>query len=136
MAAGSQACQATRMTRYAYLACGWLSLSLGVIGTVLPLLPTVPFVLLAAFCFSKGSERLHQWLLNHKLAGHHIRDWQEHRIIRKRSKVITTVMMSPLFAYAIFLEQIPMAGRVLLTIIPIAVLAVIWSFPSERAKGD
>jgi uncharacterized protein len=51
------------------IACGWLSITLGVIGAFLPVMPTVPFLLLAAACFSRSSVRFHNWLLEHKLLG-------------------------------------------------------------------
>lgn len=72
--------------RYIWLACGWIAFILGVIGAMLPLLPTVPFLLLAAFCFSKGSERWHDWLLNHEKFGPPIEQWRKHGAISTRVK--------------------------------------------------
>ncbi len=59
---------------------GLMSLGLGMIGVFLPLLPTVPFILLAAFCFSKSSDRLHGWLTNHSKFGPIIEVWRRMRI--------------------------------------------------------
>jgi uncharacterized membrane protein YbaN (DUF454 family) len=72
--------------RILLLMLGWLSLITGIIGIFLPLLPTTPLVLLAAWCFSKSSERFHTWLLGHKLFGPIIRDWQSSDGIPKRSR--------------------------------------------------
>ncbi|BFM51345.1 YbaN family protein [Marinomonas sp. THO17] len=72
--------------KYFYLALGWFSLITGIIGIYLPLLPTTPLVLLAAWCFSKSSERFHNWLLNHKFFGPIVRDWQSEDGIPRRSR--------------------------------------------------
>ncbi|MCD2341801.1 YbaN family protein [Ideonella azotifigens] len=77
-----------------WLLAGGLSLLLGVIGIFLPLLPTTPFVLLAAWCFSKGSERWEHWLVTHRHLGPIVRDWRATRAVPLRAKQLATVMMS------------------------------------------
>lgn len=67
--------------------CGTTSLLLGIIGIFLPGLPTTPFLLLSAYCFSKSSEKLHHWLLNHKWFGEYIRDFQSGKGIRMKHKL-------------------------------------------------
>ncbi|MGE4323914.1 MAG: YbaN family protein [Sphingobium sp.] len=74
------------MRRPLYLAAGCLSLALGAIGAVLPLLPTVPFMILAAFCFARSSPALEARLLNHRHFGPHILRWRERRSISRRGK--------------------------------------------------
>ena len=69
-----------------YLVLGLLSLAFGTLGLFLPLLPTVPFILLAAFFFSKGSQRLEAWLLSHKLFGSSIRAWRQNGSISANAK--------------------------------------------------
>ncbi len=76
-----------------WLLLGWVAVGFGVLGIALPILPTVPFLLLAAFCFEKGSPKLHRWLLGHPTFGPPIRDWQEHRVIRPKTKLIATTFM-------------------------------------------
>lgn len=79
--------------RHLWLAAGGISLALGVIGIFLPLLPTTPFVLLAAFCFSRGSERCERWLVEHPRFGPMVRDWRANRAVPLRAKQLATVMM-------------------------------------------
>jgi hypothetical protein len=70
------------------------SLLLGVIGIFVPLLPTPPFVLLAAWCFSRGSERCERWLLEHPRFGPLVRGWREQRAMPLRAKQWATAMMA------------------------------------------
>ena len=74
------------MRRLLYLSLGLLSLALGGVGIVLPLLPTVPFMLLAALFFAKSSPRLEAWLLEHPGFGPHIRDWRDRRAVSRAGK--------------------------------------------------
>lgn len=72
--------------RAIYLACGFLSLGLGVVGMFLPLLPTVPFMILAAFCFARSSPTMEARLLEHRHFGPQIRRWRERGAISRRGK--------------------------------------------------
>lgn len=78
------------MKRPLFLAAGWLSLALGAIGAVLPIMPTVPFVILAAFCFAQSSPKLEAWLLSNPAFGPHIIAWREHGAISRRGKYAAT----------------------------------------------
>ena len=72
--------------RAVWLFGGLLSMGLGVLGAVLPLLPTTPFVLLAVFCFGKSSPALERWIMEHPTFGAAVRDWQAHGAISRRGK--------------------------------------------------
>lgn len=73
---------------------GALALLTGLVGVFLPVLPTTPFVLLAAFCLSRSSSRAEQWLLNHPRFGPMVRDWRQRRAIPLRAKQLAWVMMT------------------------------------------
>jgi uncharacterized protein len=74
------------MVRSLYLIAGLTALGLGAIGLFLPLLPTVPFVILAAFCFARSNRRLEAWLVGHKRFGAHIQAWRSRGAISRSGK--------------------------------------------------
>jgi len=83
-----------RSMRLLFLALGTLAVVLGIAGIFLPLLPTTPFLLLAAACFARSSERFHNWLLDHPVLGTTVREWYEHRSIPRRAKWIGIITMA------------------------------------------
>lgn len=86
--------QAPRRTRWLWWLLAYVSLTLGLIGIVVPGLPTVPFVLLSAFAAGRGSQRLHARLLADRRFGPMIRDWQSQGVVGRRAKWLATAMMS------------------------------------------
>jgi uncharacterized membrane protein YbaN (DUF454 family) len=78
----------SRTVRWLLWLAGTVSLALGLIGVVLPGLPTTPFVLLAAACYAKASPRLHGWLTQHRYLGPMVRDWEQHRSLTRRTKTV------------------------------------------------
>ncbi len=119
------------MSRFLYLFFGWLFLVIGVIGIAVPLLPTTPFLILTAICFSKGSDKMHTWLLNHRVFGPPINEWNSKGVIRLKYKIIATTMMSlsALFVYP--KAYIPMFGKIAFSISFVLVMLFIWTRPSK-----
>jgi len=109
---------------------GALSVILGVIGIVLPLLPTVPFFLLAAFCFARSSEIAHEWLINHKTFGPPISDWNQTGAIRTPIEIAATLFMVAGFSISVFLDL-----KIWLLIMQFSILSsvalFIWTRPHE-----
>lgn len=89
--------------RILYLILGWFSLITGIIGIFLPLLPTTPLVLLAAWCFSRSSERFHTWLIEHKVFGPILRDWQSSDGIPRKARNRAIIFMWAGMAISIFI---------------------------------
>ncbi len=79
--------------RAAWLAVGFCALGLGAIGAAMPLLPTTPFILLAAFAFSRSSDRWRDWLIGHPTFGPLIQDWRANGAISPRAKLVGTLSM-------------------------------------------
>ena len=81
---------------------GTLFVALGVLGMILPLLPTTVFLLLAAYCYSHSSERFHDWLLNNPWCGEYIRNYKSGRGITVRQKASTIAMLWPSIGFSMW----------------------------------
>ena len=120
----------SRTLRHLWTVGGIISFGLGAIGVVLPLLPTVPFMLLAAFCFARGSETFHRWLVDHSRFGPAIRDWQAHGAISRRGKRAAVAAIALAFAVSL------LAGMPAFALaIQAAVLAGVLVFILTRPDG-
>jgi uncharacterized membrane protein YbaN (DUF454 family) len=84
-----------------YKPLGFVFVALGAFGAFVPLLPTTPFLLLAAACFARSSERWHQWLLNNRTFGPMIHDWDERRCVSRSTKIIALSSILLFGGYAI-----------------------------------
>lgn len=104
-----------RGVRYLLLALGWLSVALGVIGIFLPVLPTTPFLLLAAACFVRSSKRFYIWLVTHPRLGPWLRDYLDGQGIPLKGKVYALVLMWAGIAFSCYLVPLPWARAFMLT---------------------
>lgn len=82
------------MARHLYLVAGLVSVALGAIGVFLPIMPTVPFLLLAAYCFARSNPEWEQRLLDHPQWGPQLRDWRERRAISRKAKTMAIGAMT------------------------------------------
>jgi uncharacterized membrane protein YbaN (DUF454 family) len=115
--------------RVVWLIFGLIVLGLGCLGVVLPLLPTVPFILLAAFCFAKSSNRLHNWLLTHRLFGKMIQDWRQSGAISTSAKKMATLSIALVFAISVITGVKPLILTIQAAVLS-CVLLFIWTRPA------
>lgn len=73
---------------------GCVALGLAVVGVFLPVVPQVPFAILAAFLFSKSSPKLHKWIRKNKYLGPPVKDWEDHRVVRPKLKIFSSIAMA------------------------------------------
>jgi uncharacterized membrane protein YbaN (DUF454 family) len=121
------------MRRWPYLLLAWVALALGLVGIVLPGLPTTPFVLLAAWAAARGSTRLHRWLRVHRLFGPMIREWEAQGAVNRRAKWMATLMMAA--SAAIFFLTAPKLWMAATGTAIMAVVATwLWLRPEPKPK--
>jgi uncharacterized membrane protein YbaN (DUF454 family) len=106
---------------------GVLSLLLGILGIFLPLLPTTPFLLLASACFARGSKPLHNWLLNHRVFGEYLRNFEAGKGIPLKAKIVATALMWGSLSWSIR-QFDAIALRLALAAIGTAVTVYLWKF--------
>jgi uncharacterized membrane protein YbaN (DUF454 family) len=114
------------MVKFLYNVAGCVSVGLGFLGLFLPLLPTTPFLLLAAFCFSRSSTVMHHWLLSHRTFGPIIQDWNNHRVIRPRVKFAAAVSLVVLMTPALVFGTFPLVLKAISILAGLGVIAMIW----------
>jgi uncharacterized membrane protein YbaN (DUF454 family) len=121
----------SRPVRVVFLVLGTLFVVLGVVGIVVPVLPTTPFLLLAAACYARGSQRCYDWLLANPTFGPLIREWRQHRAIPWRTKIYAIALMSATLAASIvfFVEPVWLKG--LLAAMGVALALWLASVPSR-----
>lgn len=105
------------MKKVLYIVIGCLGLGLGAVGAVLPILPTVPFLLLAAFCFAKSSERLHTWFIGTKLYKNNLESWVRGQGMTWKTKIRIMVTVTVLMAVGFAMMSRVPVGRCILAIV-------------------
>ena len=111
----------SKLVRGFLIVAGTILLAIGIIGIVIPILPTTPFLLLAAACYLRGSKRMHDWLLNNRWVGDYIRNYREGRGIRARTKIIIIALLWATILYSTIFIVEHLAIQVLLIVIASAV---------------
>jgi hypothetical protein len=113
------------------VACGVLCVALGAAGLVLPVLPTTPFMLLAAFCFARASPALHRRLVQSRVFGPTIVEWQRHRAIPWRTKIAAIALMSATLGVSIVFFVRPVPLKLALALLGVGLAVWLYRIPSR-----
>ncbi|NBW85764.1 MAG: DUF454 domain-containing protein [Planctomycetia bacterium] len=113
-----------------YVAGGWACLALAMLGVILPLLPTTPFVLLASWCFYRGSPRIHAWLHRSRTFGPTLDDWHHYHGIRRGLKHRAVLMVLSVVGLSLLYNSLPWWLRYLTVGLVACGLYVIWTVPT------
>jgi uncharacterized membrane protein YbaN (DUF454 family) len=123
------------MKQFLWKLLGFASLCLAYIGLITPGLPYSPFIVFAAYCFSKGSPRMHAWIYNHKVFGPFLTNWTEKRVFPIRMKFFMLAMMTTSLII-MFSSGVKLIG-VISTAIFMALVAIwAWRFPSSVTEHE
>jgi len=114
---------------------GFLSLGMAYIGVITPGIPYSPFVVFSAYCFAKGSPRMHAWLYNHKLFGPFLTNWGEKRVFPIKMKYFMLAMMSSSLIIMFFTGVKPI-GIISTAIFMLMVAVWAWRYPSSVEEYD
>lgn len=109
-----------KLKKLLYIALGCVGVGLGVLGAVLPMLPAFPFLLLAAFCFSRSSEKLHTWFIHTKLYQDNLADYIARRGMTKKTKIRIMITVTALMSIGFIMMHAVPVGRI--------VLGCVWAF--------
>lgn len=123
------------MKKILLLIAGWLSLITELIGIVLRLLPIIPFLLLAALCFSHSSTRMHDWLSHHPWFGPPIHQWQQSRSVTRNTKNKALLLLLISFTASLVLMPLPLGGTASLLLLALAPIWFVARLPEKsRSK--
>ena len=122
----------SRTKKTVILVIGFICLALGILGIVVPLLPTTPFLLLAAACFVRASDRLYQWLINHKIFGLYIRNYRDYKAIPLKMKISSIALLWITLIFSILYVVDSTAMKIILALIGIGVTIHILHYKTLR----
>ena len=114
------------------LLAGSVSLLLGIVGMVLPLIPATPFVLLSAYCFGRSGSRFHGWLMENRYFGEYVRNFHEGRGISLPQKISSITLLWLSLAYSAFYIGVPLWAKVLLLVVAVGVTRHLVRMPTLR----
>jgi len=123
------------MKRTILISLGWLCVGLGFVGVFVPGIPTTIFLIIALWAFTKSSKKLRHWLLNHKRFGPILNNWQQHKVVPRRAKILMVVLMSlavVLFYYS--LQNLYLTIGLIIILVSVAIYVM--SLPSKIPENS
>ena len=120
------------LKRYLLLSLGWLSVILGAIGALLPVIPTTPFLILALACFSKSSPRFHHMLLNNKWVGPSLTEWEQNKTISRQIKFRAMALVVISFTISIIILSGRTGLQLMLVVLGLIALGVIYQLKESE----
>ncbi|OGU35270.1 MAG: hypothetical protein A2068_00635 [Ignavibacteria bacterium GWB2_35_6b] len=121
-----------KFLRIILIICGWIFVGLGIIGIFLPVMPTTIFLILAAACFARSSEKFYYQLLNNKYLGKYIKDYMEQRGMPLRAKIVAIIMINVVIGYSAFVAVDTLWVKILLAIIAVSLTVYLISIKTMR----
>lgn len=118
------------------IALGMLSLGVGLVGVFIPVLPTTPFLLLAAACFARGSERIYAWMIGNRLFGSYLRNYREGNGLPIKAKLVSATILWTAILVSILLFVDEAWIKVVLIIVAVIVSAHILTLKTYRAPAE
>ena len=122
------------MKKMILISLGWFCVSLGFIGIFVPGIPTTIFLIIALWAFTKSSKKLRNWLLNHKRFGPILNNWQQHKVVPRRAKILMVVLMSLasiLFYYSLQNLYLTIGLVIILVLVAIYVISLPSKIPES-----
>ena len=123
------------MKKIILISLGWLCVCLGFVGIFVPGIPTTIFLIIALWAFTKSSEKLRNWLIHHKKFGPFLSNWQEHKVVPRRAKILMVALMS-LAVILFYYSSQSLILTIGLIIILVSVAIYVISLPSKIPENS
>jgi len=123
------------MKRYFWMGIGLISLGVAYLGVILPGLPYSPFIVFSAYCFAKSSPRLHNWIINHRIFGKFLNDWNTKRVFPLKLKFFMLASMTTSLVL-MYTGGVPARGIIYTGIFMLCVAIWAWRYPSTSEEHD